>query len=344
MFEQPINKTYQRIVLAARPRGRVSQDNFRLEILDTPTEASLQLDAVLVKNQFLSLDPYMRGRMSLAKSYAEPQAIDQTMIGATAGVVVASKHAEFGVGDFVVGRLGWSEMGVVNGGLLSRVDAAKLPLSAYLGVLGMPGVTAWYGVNRILQAKAGQTLVVSAAAGAVGSAVGQLAKLKGCYVVGIAGGEQKCRYVVDQLGFDACVDYKLGQTDGDLLSRLAEATPNGIDLLFENVGSTVFDASLACLNPFAKIALCGMMAGYNSAAQPLKNVNKLLTMRATLQGFIVTEHMEVWPQAISELSDLVASGQLKYHETIASGLASAPDAFIGLLNGQNLGKQLVQLA
>ncbi|PRC91286.1 NADP-dependent oxidoreductase [Solimicrobium silvestre] len=337
-------KTFQRIVLAARPKGRVSPENFRMETLPQLISSDLAAGEVLVRNHYLSLDPYMRGRMSTAKSYSAPQELDHTMLGATAGVVVASRHAEFSVGDSVVGHLGWAEMGVTQGNLLRQVDAARLPLSVYLGVVGMPGVTAWYGVNRILQAQAGQTLVVSAASGAVGSVVGQLAKLIGCRVVGIAGGEKKCSYVVDQLGFDACVDYKANQTEAELLDCLRAAAPDGIDLLFENVGSSVFDASLACLNPYAKIALCGMIAGYNSASQPLKHANKLLTMRAMLQGFIVTEHMDVWPQALTELAALVASGQLKYHETIAQGLAAAPDAFIGLLSGQNLGKQLVKLS
>jgi NADPH-dependent curcumin reductase CurA len=338
-----IPSRFQRIVLAARPRGLVCADNFRLESIDTPTLADLADGAVLVKNYFLSLDPYMRGRMSKAKSYAEPQAIEQTMIGATGGVVVASKHPDFHAGDYVTGMLGWAEMGVAQGELLRKVDAQRLPLSVYLSIVGMPGVTAWYGVHHILQARAGQILVVSAASGAVGSVVGQLAKLMGCRVVGIAGGEQKCSYVVNQLGFDACINYQQCANDEQLLKALTAATPDGIDLLFENVGASIFDASLARLNPFAKIALCGMIAGYNGNAQPLKNSNKLLTMRAMLQGFIVTEHMDIWPQALAELAELVANKKLHYHETIAQGLASAPEAFIGLLNGKNLGKQLVQL-
>ncbi len=336
-----IQATYQRIVLASRPRGSVTADNFRLETVSTPT--LLEPQQVLVRNQFLSLDPYMRGRMSLVKSYAQPQELNDTMIGATAGVVVQSSHADFNPGDSVTGMLGWSEMGVAPGEQLRKVDARQIPLSAYLGIVGMPGVTAWYGVNQILQAKAGQTLVVSAASGAVGSVVGQLARLLGCRVVGIAGGEQKCRYVVEQLGFDACVDYKKYATPEELLAALTAATPAGIDLLFENVGGNVLDASLAQLNAFARIALCGMISGYNGQPQPLKNTNRLLTMRVMLQGFIVTEHPDIWPQALSELAALVAGKQVIYHETIADGLAAAPAAFMGLLSGQNLGKQLVKL-
>lgn len=334
--------TYRRVVLAARPKGNVEPANFRLETWEQPTLDSLQKDEVLVRNHFLSIDPYMRGRMSTVKSYAQPQALDETMIGQTVGEVVASKHSDFKVGDNVVGMLGWSEMGVADGNLLRHVDS-MLPLSVYLGVVGMPGVTAWYGLNKILNAAAGQTLVVSAASGAVGGVVGQLAKLKGCRTVGIAGGEKKCRYVIEELGFDACVDHQVVQTDKELVTQLQAATQNGIDLLFENVGSTVFDASLACLNPYAKIALCGFVAGYNGAAKPLGNINRLLTMRASLQGFVVTEHMDVWPDALAELTELVANGKLKYQETIAQGIESAPQALIGLLQGRNFGKQLVKL-
>jgi len=341
---QSANPTYQRIVLASRPYGKPTTGNFQLETLPQPSVDSLGDDEVLVYNQYLSLDPYMRGRMSSAKSYAQPQALNETMLGATAGVVVASKYSGLNAGDYVIGHLGWAEMGVAKGSQLRRIDSDKIPLSAYLGVLGMPGVTAWYGVNVILNARPGQTLVVSAAAGAVGSVVGQLAKLKGCRVVGIAGGAEKCAYVCEQLGFDACIDYKQAESEKKLAVALSAFAPQGIDLLFENVGSKVFDASLACLNPYAKIALCGMVAGYSGPAEPLKNVGKLLTMRASLQGFIITEHMEIWPEAISELTELVMNKKLTYRETISTGLSSAPEAFIGMLNGQNLGKQLVQLA
>lgn len=332
-----------RIVLASRPKGKIVPDNFRLESVAQPVAAQLQEGEVLVRNVYLSLDPYMRGRMSAAKSYAEPQALDQTMVGETAGVVLASRFAGLEAGDHVVGRLGWADMGVVAGNALRRVDAEKIPLSAYLGMVGMPGVTAWYGVNTILDAQPGQTLVVSAAAGAVGSVVGQLAKRKGCRVVGIAGGAQKCRYVIDALGFDDCIDYRQSETLAQLQASLHAAVPDGIDLLFENVGSQIFDASLGCLNPHAKIALCGMVAAYSGGAAALVNAGKLLTMRATLQGFIITEHLSVWPQALGELAELVEAGQLHCHETIAHGLAAAPGALIGMLQGQNLGKQLVRL-
>jgi NADPH-dependent curcumin reductase CurA len=253
--------------------------------------------------------------------------------------VVASRHPRFAAGDFVAGMLGWAEMGVADGGQLRKVDTTQIPLSAYLGVAGMPGMTAWYGMNQILQAKAGETVYVSAASGAVGSAVGQLAKLRGCRAVGVAGGKDKCDYVVHELGFDACVDYKAGNLEADL----AAATPNGIDAIFENVGGAVFDAALARTNAFARVALCGLIAGYNGQELPIRNARLLLLNRITLRGFIVTEHMEFWPQGLTELGLLVAQGKLKYRETVAQGLASAPQAFKGLLQGHNFGKQLVKL-
>lgn len=328
--------TYQRIVLASRPRGEVRPENFRLETRDIPAITEGQL---LVRNHYLSLDPYMRGRMSEAKSYAAPQALDDTMIGGTVGEVIASNHPGFAVGDCVAGMFGWSEIGVSDGTLLRKVDPKVIPLSAYLGAVGMPGMTAWYGVNQILQAQPGQTVVVSSASGAVGSVVGQLAKMKGCRAVGIAGGGEKCDYVVNTLGFDACVDYKAGNLEGDL----AAATPDGVDAIFENVGGAVFDAALARTNAFARVALCGMIAGYSGAEIPLRNVRLLLTNRIRLQGFIVTEHLDWWPQGLAELGGLVATGKLQFRESVAQGLAHAPEALIGLLKGQNFGKQLVKL-
>jgi len=329
--------TYQRIVLAARPKGEVQPENFRLESLPLP---SCGEGEVLVRNQFLSLDPYMRGRMSDAKSYAAPQPLDETMIGGTVGQVIESRNPRFAVGDTVVGMFGWSEIGLSDGALLRKVDTTHIPASAYLGVVGMPGMTAWYGLNHIMKPKAGETVAVSAASGAVGSVVGQLAKLQGCRVVGIAGGKEKCEYVVNELGFDACVDYKAGNLRADLKA----AAPDGIDAIFENVGGEVFDAALGRTNAFARIALCGMIAGYNGEDIPLKNARLLLTNRVLVQGFIVTEHLELWPQGLKELGQLAATGKLKFRESVAEGLAAAPEAFIGLLKGRNFGKQLVRLA
>jgi NADPH-dependent curcumin reductase CurA len=329
--------TYQRIVLAARPQGEVTTAHFRLETVAVP---ALQDGQLLIRNRYLSLDPYMRGRMNDARSYAAPQALDDTMIGGTVGDVVDSRHPAFAAGDCVVAMGGWAEMTVSDGTGLRQVDPAAVPLSAYLGAVGMPGMTAWYGLNRILALQAGQTVCVSAASGAVGSMVGQLARLRGLRAVGIAGGAEKCGYVVGELGFDACVDYRAG----NLREALKAATPDGIDGIFENVGGAVFDAALARTNPFARVALCGMIAGYNGEDISLRNVRLLLANRITLRGFIVTEHPDCWPEGLDELGRLVASRQVTYRETVSHGLASAPEAFIGLLKGRNFGKQLVKLA
>ncbi|WP_233863319.1 NADP-dependent oxidoreductase [Paraburkholderia adhaesiva] len=331
-----MTQTNRQILLVSRPTGAASVDNFRL--VETPL-APLEVGQVRVRNHYLSLDPYMRGRMSDAKSYATPQPLGEVMIGGTVGEVVESQNPKFKAGDKVVGMFGWQEFGTSDGTGLVAVDTTHVPLSAYLGPVGMPGVTAWYGLNRIIAPKAGETVVVSAASGAVGSVVGQLAKRAGCRAVGIAGGEEKCRYVVETLGFDACVDYKAG----NLYHDLKAATPNGIDGCFENVGGEVLDATLARMNAFGRIALCGMISGYEGNPQPLKYPALMLTQRLLVQGFIVSEHMDVWPQALAELGALVAQKQLTYRETVAEGLENAPAAFLGMLKGQNFGKQLVKL-
>lgn len=331
-----IPATYQRIVLASRPQGPVLPENFRLETVPTPELADGDL---LIRNHYLSLDPYMRGRMSASKSYADCQALDETMIGGTVGEVIASRNERYKVGDFVGGVLGWTELAVSNGAMLRKLDTSRIALSSYLGAVGMPGMAAWYGFNQIMASKPGETIVVSAASGAVGSVVGQLAKLRGCRAVGIAGGAEKCAYVVDELGFDACVDYKAGNLEKDLEA----ATPDGVDGIFENVGGAVLDASLARTNAFARIALCGIIAGFSGADLSIKNSRLLLINRLTLRGFIVTEHMEFWQEGLRELGGLVADGKLKFRESVAEGLASAPEAFIGLLAGRNFGKQLVKL-
>ncbi len=328
--------TTRQIVLASRPAGNVTADNFRLEEVAVPVITDGQ---VLIRNHYLSLDPYMRGRMEDSKSYAEPQALGTVMIGGTVGEIVESKNPKFAVGDKVVGGSGWAEMTVSDGQMLRKVDTTHIPLSAYLGSVGMPGMTAWFGLTQIMQPKSGETIVVSAASGAVGSVVGQLAKLRGCRAVGIAGGPEKCAYVVKELGFDACVDYKSPSFAADL----AAATPDGIDAIFENVGGVVFDTALARMNPFGRIAVCGLIAGYNGEPMVLNNVRTILTMRLTIRGFIVSEHIDLWPEGLKELGTLVATGKLKFRESIAEGLAAAPEAFIGLLKGKNFGKQLVKL-
>ena len=335
-----INK---QVLLASRPDGAASLGNFRLREVPVP---ELQDGQVLVRHHYLSLDPYMRGRMNDAKSYAQPQALNEVMVGGTAGEIAASRHPKFRTGDSVVGMGGWQQYSVLDAvqiGLLRKVDVQRIPLSAYLGAVGMPGVTAWYGLVRICAPKAGSTVVVSAASGAVGSAVGQLAKARGCRAVGIAGGADKCRYVVDELGFDACVDYKAHADSKALYQALKEATPEGVDGYFENVGGRVLDAVLARMNAFGRIAVCGMISGYNGVPIPLAQPQLILQSRLRVEGFIVSEHMEDWPEALKELGDMVASRKLKYRETIAQGIESAPQAFLGLLEGRNFGKQLVKL-
>ena len=333
----------QQILLDNRPTAEAVATNFKLVSSDTPT---LQDGQVLVRHHFMSLDPYMRGRMNDAKSYAVPQALGQVMGGGTAGEVAESKSPKFVVGDKVVGMGGWQEYSVVDAnqpGALRKVDTTHVPLSHYLGAVGMPGVTAWYGLVKIIEPKAGQTLVVSAATGAVGSAFGALAKARGCRAVGIAGGPDKCKYAVDELGFDVCIDYKAHKDAASLSKALKQACPDGIDGYFENVGGMILDAVLSRMNAFGRIALCGMIAGYDGQPLPMTYPQLILTNRLKIQGFIVSEHMEIWPEALKELGTLVGTGKLKPRETVAQGIAAAPEAFLGLLKGKNFGKQLVKL-
>ena len=333
----------RQILLDNRPEGEATAGNFRLATAETP---ALQDGQVLVRHHFLSLDPYMRGRMNDSKSYAASQPLGEVMIGGTVGEVVESRNARFAVGDKVVGMGGWQEYSVVDAGqpgALRKVDTTQVPLSHYLGAVGMPGVTAWYGLVKIIAPKAGETVVVSAATGAVGSAYGALARARGCRVVGIAGGPEKCRYATEELGFDACIDHR---AHGDLKAMskaLREACPDGIDGYFENVGGYILDAVLLRANAFARIAVCGMIAGYDGKPLPLQNPALILVNRMKVQGFIVSEHMEIWPEALKELGELVASGKLRPRETVAEGLEAAPEAFLGLLKGRNFGKQLVKL-
>ena len=331
------------ILLDNRPTGEAVASNFKLTTTDT---APLSEGQVLVRHHFLSLDPYMRGRMNDSKSYAVPQALGQVMGGGTVGEVIESRSAKFAVGDQVVGMGGWQQYSVVDGnqvGALRKVDTTHVPLSHYLGAVGMPGVTAYYGLVKIIEAKAGQTVVVSAATGAVGSAFAALAKARGCRAVGIAGGPDKCKYAVDELGFDACIDYKLHDNASSLGKAIKAECPNGIDGYFENVGGMVLDAVMPLMNAFGRIALCGMIAGYDGKPVPLSYPALILMSRLRIQGFIVSEQMEVWPEALKELGALVASGKLKPRESVAVGLEAAPEAFLGLLKGKNFGKQIVKL-
>jgi NADPH-dependent curcumin reductase CurA len=333
----------QQQLLISRPTGEPTLDNFRL--VETPVP-ELAPGQVLVRNHYLSLDPYMRGRMNAGKSYAAPQPLGEVMIGGTAGEVIASRSDQFAVGDAVVGMGGWQQYQLVKSEelrLLRKVDTSRIPLSAYLGVVGMPGVTAWYGLFKIIAPKAGETVAVSAASGAVGSVVGQLAKIHGLHVVGIAGGAEKCAYVVEELGFDACIDYRRYPDVDTLSDAVRMACPRGIDGYFENVGGVILDAMMRQANAFSRVALCGMIAGYNGQPIPLAAPQLILHNRMKIEGFIVSEHMEVWREALLELGSQVAAGRLKYRETVAQGIAAAPAAFLGLLRGHNFGKQLVKL-
>jgi NADPH-dependent curcumin reductase CurA len=327
----------QQVTLARRPSGEVTEADFR--IADAPIPVPKAGEA-LVRSCFLSLDPYMRMRMSDLPSYAPKVELGDVMVGGAVGQVIESNAPRLKAGDWVTGPIGWQRYGALPVERLRRIDKPVAPLSAYLGILGMPGVTAWVGLHLLGALEPGQTLVVSAASGAVGSAVGQLARLRGARAVGIAGGAEKCRYVERELGFSACVDYKRA----DLDDALGSVAANGIDFDFENVGGKVFDTVLGRLNPFARIALCGQVSQYSTSEQyGMRNLRSLLVNRVRLQGFIVSDHMALWPQALAELTARYAAGELKYRETVAHGLENAPQAFIALLRGDKIGKQVVKL-
>ena len=327
----------KQVLLASRPQGAVTPENFRIvEVPDTrPGEGE-----VLVRNDWLSLDPYMRGRMSDAKSYAKSVEIGEVMVGQTVGEVVESRAPSLAPGDKVLTSLGWQSMGVAKASDVQKVDCSRVPASYYLGILGMPGITAWFGLHEIGQPKPGETLVVSAASGAVGSVVGQLGKVAGCRVVGIAGGKAKCDYVRDELGFDAVVDYKAGNFEADLRA----AVPKGVDVYFENVGGAMLDAMLARMRVFSRIVVCGLIAEY-SATEPYgyKRLRSILVNRIRMQGMIVFDWKDRYGEAIRGLAGLLADGRLKYRESVVEGLDNAPRGLIGLLKGENFGKQLVKL-
>ncbi len=332
-----MNASNIQICLARRPSGWVRESDFNLVRTGMPNPGEGQ---ILLKSLFLSLDPYMRLRMDDAKSYAPPVEIGAVMVGGTVSEVIASRHPGYRPGDIVTGMTGWQLFALNDGKLLRPVDPALAPLSAALGVVGMPGVTAWVGLLDIGMPKAGETVVVSAASGAVGSVAGQIAKIKGCRIVGIAGGTAKCEYVTRELGFDACIDYR----GGDLHGQLAAACPNGVDVYFDNVGGEILDTLLRLLNPFARIALCGLISQYNEVENTgLKNLRSLLVNRVRLQGFIVSDHLNRFPPALAELGQWYKAGRLKYRESVAHGIENAPRAFIGMLRGENFGKQVVKL-
>ncbi|HYG54686.1 MAG TPA: NADP-dependent oxidoreductase [Burkholderiales bacterium] len=325
----------KRWVLASRPTGAVGETDFRLETVPVPQVAEGE---VLVKNLWLSLDPYMRGRMSAAKSYVKGVDIGEVMVGQTVGEVLESRKAGVAKGDHVLTQLGWQAYGVARD--VSKVDATKAPLSYYLGCLGMPGMTAYFGLKEIGQPKPGETVVVSAASGAVGSIVGQLARQWGCRAVGIAGGAQKCAYVKNELGFDACVDYKAG----GLQAALEAACPGGVDVYFDNVGGPTLDTVLRLMNVHSRVVVCGMISDY-SAAEPfgVKSLRSVLVNRIRMQGMIVFDWKDRYGEALKTLGGLLGEGKLKYRESIVEGLEAAPRALIGLLKGDNFGKQLVRL-
>ena len=326
----------RRVVLASRPAGWVTEDNFRIESATVPSPGEGE---VLVKNLWLSLDPYMRGRISEAKSYVKGVELGEVMVGQTVGEVLESKNAKFKKGDYVLTQLGWQLYGVSKE--ITKVEASRAPLSYYLGVLGMPGMTAYFGLKELGQPKAGETLVVSAASGAVGSVVGQLAKIWGCRAVGIAGGPEKCGYVTRDLGFDACVDYKAGNLHRDL----KEACPKGVDVAFENVGGEILDGVLRQMNLFSRVVVCGLIAEYN-ATEPYgyKNMRAVLVNRIRMQGMIVFDWKERYGEALQALAGYLAAGRLKTRESVVEGLENAPRGLISLLKGGNFGKQLVKLA
>ena len=328
----------QQVLLARRPVGAVEEGNFRLVETEVPQPAEGQF---LVRNLYLSLDPYMRGRMSEAKSYAKPVEVGQVMVGGAVGEVVASRHPKFKPGEKVEGPFGWQLYALSDGKGVRKIEERGIPLSAYLGVLGMPGATAYIGLLDVGQPKAGETVVVSAASGAVGGVVGQIAKIHGCRAVGIAGGTEKCRFAVEELGYDACVDYKAGRLD----EELGRAVPGGVDVYFDNVGGEITDAVLLRMNPFSRIPLCGLVSEYQRPeTRGLRNVRSLLVNRIKLQGFLASDQLQRWPAALADLARWVAEGKIKYRETVAEGLRNAPAAFIGMLSGKNLGKQVVKLS
>ena len=336
------NTQSTRIVLASRPQGLPTSENFRTEVVDLPAVAD---GHVLLRTVYLSLDPYMRGRMSAAKSYAPHLALGEVMVGATVGQVVESRHADLAEGDYVLAGGGWQSHAVVDGAQVRRLDSSAAPLSTALGVLGMPGFTAYSGLLKIGQPQAGETVVVAAATGPVGSAVGQIAKLKGARAVGIAGGPDKCRALLEEFGFDAAVDHR----DPDFASRLAEAVPDGIDVYFENVAGHVADAVLPLLNLYARIPVCGLVAQYNGMDLDGQDrlpgfLSQILTKSLTIRGFIQSEFVaEMYEDFLTEATGWVEDGALRYREDIVEGLENAPEAFIGMLQGKNFGKLLVRV-
>ena len=332
-----IPKTHRRVVLARRPPAEVAEGDFRVEEAPVPEPGPRE---VLVRVVYMSLDPYMRGRMRDAASYAAPVDIGEVMTGGTVGEVVKSNHPGFKVGDIVEDRLGWQEYAIGPGPAMRKVDATLAPISTANGVLGMPGMTAYFGLFDVGQPKTGETVVVSAASGAVGQIVGQLAKIAGCRAVGIAGGAKKCAFVKDTLGFDACIDYK---AETDLAAAVKAACPNGVDVYFDNVGGVVSDAVFLNLNFWARVALCGSISQYNTTEPGPRLFGAFVGKRVTMRGFIVWDFNGKYEPARRQMGEWVRSGRVKYKEDIVEGIENAPRAFVGLLRGDNFGKLQVKL-
>jgi NADPH-dependent curcumin reductase CurA len=329
--------TNVKVILRARPAGEPRTSDFEIVKDRVPAPGPGE---VLCRTIYLSLDPYMRGRISGARSYAAPVDVGAVIVGGTVSEVAASNDARFAPGDIVLGNHGWQTHAVAPAGALRRLDPRDAPVSTALGVLGMPGMTAYVGLLDLGRPTPGETVVVSSASGAVGAVVGQLARIRECRVVGIAGSDGKCRYVVDDLGFDACLNYR----EADLAGRLREACPRGIDVYFENVGGAVLDAVMPLLNFRARIPLCGLIAEYNASEPPRgPNLRPILVNRASIQGFIVSDHMDRAPAFLADMTRWVREGRVKYREDIVDGLERAPEAFIGLLHGKNFGKMLVRV-
>ncbi len=328
----------RQILLQSRPQGAPGLDNF--ELIETPIPEPGEGE-VLMHTLYLSLDPYMRGRMSAAKSYAKPATIGQPMVGGTVGEIVKSRNPKYAAGDIVLGYGGWQEYALSNGAGLRKLDPKAAPVSTALGVLGMPGMTAYVGLTEIGQPKPGETVVVAAASGAVGSVVGQIAKIKGARAIGIAGGAEKCRFVAQELGFDACVDHRAP----DLAQQLEAACPKGIDVYFENVGGAVQQAAWPLLNDFARVPVCGLIAQYNATnPMPGPDMFSVLRKRLLLRGFIVSDFAAKQGDFLRDVGEWVRTGRLKYREDIVDGLEHAPASFLGLLAGKNFGKMLVRVA
>jgi NADPH-dependent curcumin reductase CurA len=332
--------TTARYFLAQRPDGTPDDDTFDLRTVDTGEPGPGE---VLVKIRYLSVDPYMRGRMDAGESYAEPWEVDEPLEGGAVGEVVEETGTDFEAGDTVVGNMSWSEYHVADASGLQRIETGALPASTALGVVGMPGRTAYFGTREVLEPRAGDTVVVSAAAGAVGSVVGQLAKLQGATVVGCAGSDEKCEVVEDEFGFDACINYEA--TD-DYTEAIAEAAPEGVDGYFDNVGGPITDAVFTQLNVDARVAVCGQIALYNAEEMPTgpRKLGKLIETRARVQGLLVGDFAPRFEQASADLAEWVAAGDIEYRETVTEGLENAPDAFLGLFEGENIGKQVVKVS